>query len=167
MAVSPRELHRVVPSVIIYNDEGKFLIAKRGMHKVFPGKWHVPGGGVSMDDYEHLPVTTTNDKQWYYVIEKGLKREVKEELGIEIGKTQYLLDVAFIRPDGIPVIVLTYYAPYAGGELSFNDEETTDAKWVTLEEAKSYDLIDGIWKELEMVDAILTNKKLEHGNTLY
>jgi len=158
MAVPPRELHRVVPSVIIYNNEGKFLIAKRAANKIFPGKWHVPGGGVSMDDYEHLPSSSADTKQWYGVIEAGLKREVKEEIGIEIGKPEYLLDLAFIRPDGVPVIVLTYFAPYVAGEFSFNDQETVEVKWVTLQEAKSYDLIDGIWSELEMVDKILNKK---------
>lgn len=158
MSVSSRELHRIVPSVIVYNNERKFLIAKRSEDlKVFPGKWHVPGGGISMDDYEHLTPSTKGANQWYYVIENGLKREVKEEVGIEIGKPEYLLDLAFVRPDGIPVIVLTYFAPYAGGEIVLS-EEAVEVAWVTLEEAKSYDLIDGIWGELEMVEKILLER---------
>lgn len=110
-----------------------------------------------MDDYEHLTPSTKGANQWYYVIENGLKREVKEEVGIEIGKPEYLLDLAFVRPDGIPVIVLTYFAPYAGGEIVLS-EEAVEVAWVTLEEAKSYDLIDGIWGELEMVEKILLER---------
>ncbi len=159
MAVSPRELHRVVPSVIIYNFERKYLLAKRSDKlPVFPGLWHVPGGGLSMDDYDHLPPTTPNHKQWYNVIEEGLRREVREEVGIEIGKPEYLLDVAFIRPDGIPVIVLTYFAPFATGEI-VHTEESVETAWVTLKEAKNYKMIDGIWHEIEMVDNILKNRK--------
>lgn len=110
-----------------------------------------------MDDYEHLPSSSSGHKQWYSVIEEGLRREVREEVGVEIGKPTYLLDVAFIRPDGIPVIVLTYFAPYASGEI-VQTEEAVEAVWVSLEEVKNYDLIDGISGEIEMVDKILKSK---------
>ncbi len=159
MAVSPRELHRVVPTVLVYNNEGKFLLIKRSLDlKIFPGKWHCPGGGLSMDDYDHLPSSSPHQKQWYGVLEEALRREAREEAGIEIGKPEYLLDVAFIRPDGVPVIVLSYFASYAGGEF-VPSEEAVECAWATLEEAKSYDLIDGILGELEMVHNILEKRK--------
>ena len=163
MAVSPRELHRVVPSVIIYKTDmdgiQKYLIAKRSPGlKVFPGKWHVPGGGLSMDDYDHLPSSTKNDTQWYYVIEEALRREVREEVGLEIGKPEYLLDVAFVRPDGIPVIVLTYFASHVSGEV-VKSEESVDFAWVTAKEAGDYDMIEGIASEIKMVEDILTSRK--------
>jgi 8-oxo-dGTP pyrophosphatase MutT (NUDIX family) len=159
MAVSPRELHRVVPTVIIYNDDGNFLLIKRSPDlKIFPGKWHCPGGGLSMDDYDHLPSHSKHQKQWYGVVEEALRREAREEAGVEIGKPEYLLDVAFIRPDGIPVVVLSYFAPYAGGEFK-PSVEAVEMAWVSFEEAKSYDLIDGILGELEMVNNILKKRK--------
>ncbi len=162
MAVPPRELHRVAPTVIIYkideNNSIKYLLAKRSETlKVFPGLWHVPGGGLSMDDYDHLPSSTPKHKQWYFVIEEALRREVREEVGLEIGKPEYLLDVAFIRPDGIAVLVLTYFAPYASGEI-VKTEEAVETAWVTLEELKNYNLIDGIPGEIEMVDKILRKR---------
>ncbi len=157
--VPKQELHRVVPSVIIYNKERKYLIVKRSQKlKSFPGKWHVPGGGLSMDDYNHLPSSTPNQKQWYFVIEKALRREVMEEVGIEIGKPEYLLDVAFVRSDGVPVIVLTYFASYVGGQIK-KSPEAEEAKWVTYEEAKKHDLIDGIAGEIAQVDEILSSRQ--------
>ncbi|MEO8637331.1 MAG: NUDIX domain-containing protein [Candidatus Taylorbacteria bacterium] len=159
MSVPKKELHRVVPAVIIYNSEGKFLIVKRSSRlKIFPGKWHVPGGGLSMDDYMNLPSSSPKQKQWYYVIERALRREVREEVGLEIGKPTYLLDVAFILPNGVPVIVLTYYAKYASGKFK-SSEESVEMAWVSASEAKKYDLIEGIAGEIEMVDAILKAKK--------
>jgi len=159
MAVSPRELHRVVPTVLIYNEEGKFLLTKRSPDlKIFPGKWHGPGGGLSMDDYEHLPSASEVQKQWYNVVENALRREVREESGFEIGTPQYLIDVVFIRYDGIPVLVLSYFAPLVGGEFVLS-EEAVEHVWVTFEEAKKYDLIDGIINEIEMVDKILKERK--------
>lgn len=155
MAVSPRELHRVVPTVIIYNTEGKYLLVKRSVKlPVFPGKWHVPGGGISMDDYENLPPVSEENKQWLHVIEDGLKREVREEVGIEIGVPRYLQNAAFIRPDGIPVIVLVYYAPYGSGEIIKTDE-AEEAAWVTAEEVKDYDVLGDLVREIGMVDKIL------------
>ncbi len=35
------------------------------------------------------------------------------------------------------------------------DEDSIDYKWVTVEEAKNYDLIDGILEEIKMVEEIL------------
>jgi len=43
-----RELHRIAITTIIYNKDGKFLLTKRAPHKkVHPGKWTVPGGGLT------------------------------------------------------------------------------------------------------------------------
>jgi len=156
MEIKDRELHRITVTAIIYKD-GKYLITKRSPHKkVFPNKWTVPGGGMNVDDYINTPVSTKSG-QWYYAIEKTLRREVKEEVNLEIKKPVYLLDLAFISPQGTPVIVLSYYAEYDSGEIKL-DEDSTDYKWVTLEEAKQYDIIDGIWEEIEMVDKISKNK---------
>jgi len=71
-----------------------------------------------------------------------------------------LLDLAFIRPDGIPVITLSFYAPYKSGEVML-DEDATEFVWATYEECKIYDLIDGILNEIRMVDEILQGKSEE------
>ena len=78
---------------------------------------------------------------------------------MEVGKLNYLLDLVFIRPDGYPVVVLSYYCDWKSGEIKLN-EENVDYKWVTFEEAKNYDLIEGILEEIEMVNKI---KKAEIG----
>lgn len=158
MPVTPRELHRVVPTVIIYNDQGKYLLIKRSPDlKVFPGKWHCPGGGLSMDDYDHLPSTSDNHSQWYNVVEEALRREAREEAGVEIEKPEYLLDLVFIRPDGVPCLVLSYFAKYSGGEVKIS-EEAVEHVWATFEECKKYDLIDGMLGEIEMVEKILRSR---------
>ena len=115
--------------------------------KVWPGKWTVPGGGLTVDDYINTPKTT--ESIWYSALEKNLRREVKEECGLEIDNIRYLLDLVFIRPDGIPVVTLSFLADYKSGEVKLN-EESVDYAWVSLQEAKSYDLIEGILGELEL-----------------
>jgi 8-oxo-dGTP pyrophosphatase MutT (NUDIX family) len=158
MEIKDKELHRIALTAIIYNKEGKYLITRRALtRKAFPGKWTVPGGGLTVDDYMNSKPTNAAG-QWYYSLTTTLKREVREEVGLEIGPAEYLLDITFIRSDGIPVLILSYHAPYVSGEV-IHDDETIDSAWVTLEEAKKYDLIDGIIEEIEMVDKILKGKK--------
>lgn len=152
------ELHRIVTTTIIYN-EGKYLITKRAPHKkVHPNKWTVPGGGLEVNDYINTPSSTKGAPQWYGALEKSLRREIKEEVGLEIEKPEFLVDLTFIRPDGIPVIVFSYFAKYISGEIKM-DEDSVDFKWVTVEEAREYDLIDGIWEEISDVDKILNSRK--------
>lgn len=161
MEIKDKELHRVALTAIIYNGEGKYLITQRALtKKAFPGKWTVPGGGLMVDDYVNEKPTTAAG-QWYHSLINTLYREVREEVGIEIEKPEYLLDLTFIRPDGIPVVVLSYYAKHKSGEvdISHDDNHSIDYKWVTLVEAKNYDLIAGLWEEIEMVDKILNNQK--------
>lgn len=147
-------LHFVVATAIIVKD-GKFLIAKRAGHeKAFPNKWTVPGGKLVLHEYSHLPKTSPNHPQWYNVVDWVLHKEVKEEVGLEIHKPQYLCDLVFVRPDGYPVVTLSYWARYKEGEAK-PGKDLTDCAWVTLKEAKNYDLIDGIWDELAEVQKIL------------
>ena len=157
-----KELHRIVATCIIHKDgplrsrEGeasKYLITKRALNKkAWPGLWTVPGGGVSVDDYVNEPAN--NHGVWYGALEKTLRREISEEVGLEVGKIDYLLDMTFIRPDKIPVVTISFYAPFKSGDVILNPE-SIDHAWVSFEEAKSYELIGGIIDEIEMVDKIL------------
>jgi len=154
MEIKDKELHRIAVTCIIYNKKGEFLVTKRSpFKKVHPNKWTVPGGGLETDDYINTPQTHGN-AGWYGALQKALIREVYEEVNIKIGKANYLLDMTFIRPDGIPVLVLSYYAPYISGKVKL-DEDATEYRWVTIREAKKLDLIPGMLDEIEMVDKIL------------
>jgi len=156
--INNKELHRIATTVLIYKPDFTYLITKRAMHKkMMPGKWHIPGGGLTTDDYVHGPSSTEGAKQWYGALQNTMIREVKEEVDLKIGKPEFLLDLTAIRPDGTPLLVLSYFAPYVSGEVKL-DEDSTDSAWVTLIEAKKYDLIDGIWDEIREVDEILKSR---------
>ena len=155
MEIKDKKLHRITSTAIIHKD-GKYLILQSSFDKkAFPGKWTVPGGGLEIDDYINTP-KTTND-HWYFAIEKSLRREIKEECDLEVGKIKYLLDIAFIKPDGTPAIILSFYCPYESGDVKL-DEDNIDHAWVSHEEAKHYDLVEGLLGEIEMVDNILKGK---------
>jgi 8-oxo-dGTP pyrophosphatase MutT (NUDIX family) len=162
MEIKYKDLHRIVTTTIIYKKNKsnfEFLITKRAPHKkVHPNKWTVPGGGLETDDYINLKPSTKGAPQWYGALNNSLIREIKEEVNLKIGKPELLVDITFIRPDGIPVIIFSYFAKYISGEVKL-DEDTTDFKWATLKEAQKYDLIDGIWGEIRDVEKILKSRK--------
>ena len=152
------QLHYVVVTAIVTNNEGKFLIAKRAdWEKAFPGKWTVPGGKLEVLDYALKQKDTSS--HWYNVFENVAKREVKEEVGFELKNIGYVASLVYIRPDGIPAIIVSLYAePKEENAPVKLCDALTDFAWVTLEEAKNYDLIEGIYEELEILD-----KKLKTG----
>lgn len=150
---SDPRLHFVVATAIIVKDK-KFLIAKRApWEKAFPDRWTVPGGKLVLHEYEHLP-KTAGFPQWYNVVDWVLHKEVRDEAGLEIEKPNFLCDLVFVRPDGYPVVTLSYWAHYKGGEVKLG-KDLTDHAWVTVEEAKNYDLIEGIWDELNEVSKLI------------
>jgi isopentenyldiphosphate isomerase len=49
-SIKDKELHRITTTCLVYTDDFKYLITKRAMHKkVMPGKWTIPGGGLSVE----------------------------------------------------------------------------------------------------------------------
>ena len=146
-----QRLHFVATTAIVVK-AGRFLIAKRaGWEKMHPNRWTVPGGKLKLDEYKAAPMFFN---QYYNVAGWVVKKEVKEEVGLEIDDPKYVCDLVAIRPDGYPVLVISYWANHKNGEVKLSDE-LTDHAWVTLEEAKNYDLIEGIWDELKIVAGLI------------
>lgn len=166
VVVSEKEKHRVVATAIIYR-RGKYLLLKRSDNeKAFPGKWTVPGGGLHPDDYLKTK-PTTKAGQWYFALAHSLAREVKEETALVVSDFKYLLDLAFVRPDGVPAIVLSFFAISKSGVVKLGDDMLVASAWVTAKEAQKYDLIDGIKEEILMADRLLRGQKIPNRETLF
>lgn len=152
-------LHEVVMSTIIVKDN-KFLITRRSPNKKrFPGMWTIPGGKFETKDYIDLPKST--EFYWYNVLEQVLRREVSEEVGLQITNIEYITSLATVHADGMPSLVITCIADYVTGEVTLQKDEADDFKWVNIEETKAYKLIDGIYDELVMADKHLKGVKTE------
>ncbi len=149
----------VVITAIIQKD-GKYLITRRSMNKPrFPGMWTVPGGHLEPEDFMSYPKDT--EHYWYNVLEKALAREIQEEVGLAIENVRYVTSLATEHKDGAASIVISCLADYVSGEVKLQADETDKAEWVTAEEAKDYELLDGIYDELVMADALRKGEKYD------
>jgi 8-oxo-dGTP pyrophosphatase MutT (NUDIX family) len=152
------KMHYVVVTGILVK-EGKFLIAKRAeWEKAFPGRWTVPGGKLEVLDYALRAKDTPH--HWYNVFEDLLRREVKEEAGIEIENIGYVTSMVYIRPDNIPCIIVSLFAKPKSDNIRLCNA-LTEYSWVSLEEARDYDLIEGLYEELEILDRYLKTGCIE------
>ncbi len=147
--VPTKDLHRVVVTCIIRKRD-RVLIRKRNASGPFPNRWEVPGGGLEPEDYVNLPQNSPDG--WENVLEDVVvRREVRQETGLEIGQPMYLGNSIFVREtDGIPVVVLRFWAYYASGAVVL-DDSATEWKWIAAEEAGSYQLIGSIARDIQRV----------------
>lgn len=107
--------------------DGRILLVKRRFE---PGKglWSIPGGLVELGE----------------PVEEAVKREVKEETGIEI-ELDGLLDVIdnIIRDEDGKIrfhyILIDYLAHPTGGALNHSSREVIDLRWVKIDELHRYE----------------------------
>ena len=158
----PKKVHYVTVTAIpirYFGDVRKYFIAKRSMSEdSFPGRWTVPGGRLEVSDYANRPKDTPDC--WYNVLESVVVREVKEEtnLDIDVSSIGYVTSMVFMRANKVPGLIISLYANVLEGDVKLSDE-LTDYVWVSLDEAKNYDLIEGIYEELEILDSKLRGER--------
>jgi len=138
--------------VVLRESDKRCLILKRHeREKAHPGKYAFPGGKLEWINLDITKPTRMNGEviDFENAVEDLLKREAFEEAGIEIqdGLT-YLNSVAFVRPDGIPVVLVKFAAKYKSGDIKLEKGGFTDFAWVNQEEAIKYDCIQGVHEEI-------------------
>lgn len=134
--------HIVHISAMIIREDKKFLIIKRLPTEVaHPDTWTFPGGKAEEEE-KVLDV---------------LKREVKEEAGLDIeDRYDFLWDYAFRRPDGHTVKGFCFRVWPKPGEVKLESGRQAYA-WITLDELDRYEFAPGAkekirenaWKWLE------------------
>jgi len=150
------KLFYLVANVVIYREEdGKCLILKRHEREIaHPSKYCVPGGKL---EWQNLPMgghTRLNGEVLDYenAVEELLVRESLEEAGVELDLSKglkYVNSIAFIRPDGIPVVLVKFAAKYKQGGIVLEEGGFTDYAWVDEHEVDSFDCIKGVQDEVK------------------
>ncbi len=123
-----------VAAGVIKNSEGKILIAQRDLDRAQGGLWEFPGGKLEEGETR----------------EDALKREIKEELMIDIEVEKYLDEKTFQYPEK-EINLIALECRLIGGELKATEHE--DVKWVNKEELKNYEFAPA---DLFIIEKILS-----------
>ncbi|MBI3120210.1 MAG: NUDIX domain-containing protein [Candidatus Kerfeldbacteria bacterium] len=148
------KLFYVVAMVVPYRkSDGRCLLLKRsGKAAVHPGLFCVPGGKLEWQDLDLTHPTTIKGDVLNFdqILETLARRETKEEANIELQDTFYCIDNgAFVRPDGIPVVLIVFAGIYLRGEVKPEAGAFTDFTWATPEEARALQCIEGTVELME------------------
>ena len=106
-------------NALVEDGEGRVLLARRGIEPDM-GKWDVIGG--FLDEYEH-PLD-------------GLRREVREETGLEVEPGEFVcatVDWYGEGPDAVATLNLTWTARILSGEPAPEDD-VAELRWFTPDE---------------------------------
>ena len=122
---------RIVTVAFIRNTPGQYLLCRMPEnHGVYPGQWGLVGGGLENGE----------------TIEEAIRREVQEEIGLELREITQLFfsddrRVKKLRDGGTEeqYLVYLYFAGVAEGEITLCDEWSEYA-WVNEEEIHGMDL---------------------------
>ncbi|MGK7920378.1 MAG: 8-oxo-dGTP diphosphatase MutT [Trichodesmium sp.] len=111
--------HKLIGVAVIWNEAGQILIDKRKPGGAFGGLWEFPGGKKESEE----------------TIEDCIKREILEELGIEIAVEEHLITVDHAYSE-IRVTLDVYHCRYLGGTPK--TIECEEFRWVTLDEIDQF-----------------------------
>jgi 8-oxo-dGTP diphosphatase len=117
----PLTVQKVAAAVI--EKEGKILIARRKQGDTQSGKWEFPGGKIE-------PGETP---------EACLKRELREELGIEAEVGAFLCSTRFAYLH-MAVELLFYRTAYVSGEITLREHDRIE--WVSPEALTDFDFLE-------------------------
>jgi len=116
-ALDLKMIQKVTAGVI--EKDGKILIARRKSGKCIGPNWEFPGGKLEKGE----------------TLEECLKRELKEELDIEVEIKDYIASSTFFCGDK-KIILVAYLVKYISGEVKLVDH--VEAKWVHTYELSKY-----------------------------
>lgn len=107
---------------LIKNDIGEILVARRGINQPFPKMLEFPGGKVDPDE-PHF---------------SALARELNEELGIQVQKANFVLEVPFEYSEGSVVLHVWSVEAYEGKPYGAEGQEVF---WLPIPEIKDSDFL--------------------------
>jgi len=121
--------------IVFHPTENKFLILKRSPDSFSrPNDWDFPGGNVLFGEYH----------------EESLRREIKEEAGLEVVNLKPLQVKTDMRGE-IYCIFINYTAQATSTEVALSHEHT-DYKWISKDEFLKMETADFLKQAIEECD---------------
>lgn len=111
--------HKQIGVAVIYDNDGRILIDRRKQEGLLGGLWEFPGGKIEPNE----------------AVEDCVRREIKEELDIEIEVNDRLITVNHAYSH-FKVTLNVFNCTHLSGEPK--PIECDEIKWVTLDEIDSY-----------------------------
>jgi len=111
--------HKKVGVAVIRNQKGEILIARRLATGLMGGLWEFPGGKIEPNE----------------TVQQCIKREILEEIGIEIQVEEELITINHQYPQ-FYVTLIVHYCSYLKGEPQ--PLECQEVRWVTLAEIANF-----------------------------
>ncbi len=73
------------------------------------------------------------------ILEATLKREILEEVGVEIGNIQFVTSTAFFTDDGRSVVNMVFVCDWQSGEPRVVDpDEVASVHWMTFDDIRNH-----------------------------
>lgn len=142
-------MKKIYPVVVaaIMDDQNRFLLTKRKSPKNEWNKWQFPGGELEFGE----------------LIEEALKREIKEELGVEIEVEKFIPKIFEIRrkEDNFHGLFFVYLS-HLKNPISqiVLDDEASEYGWFSIDQIKELDGLVGLKEITEEIKDFLFNTKL-------
>ncbi|ARV61492.1 DNA mismatch repair protein MutT [Nostocales cyanobacterium HT-58-2] len=111
--------HKIIGVAVIWNDKGQILIDRRRAEGLMGGLWEFPGGKVEPGES----------------IEECIRREIFEELGIEIEVAEHLITIDHTYTH-LRVTLTVHNCRYVAGIPQ--PIECEEIRWVSLDELEQY-----------------------------
>ena len=108
----------------IIKKDNQYLIVQRNKNKHLGLKWEFPGGKVDKNES----------------FESALKREIQEELNIEINIYKKIAEETY-KDEKIDIILHYYLCSQKNGTIILSEHENLD--WVTKKNFEKYDFAEG------------------------
>jgi len=125
----------IAVKAFIISDDSILLIKRSLKDKHKPGVWEVPGG--RLNELSEDPIL-------------GLKREVKEEIGLNIEVISPIRVHSFTRDDNQKITMISFLCKPLNSEIILSTEHS-EAKWVSKKEVKTL-LVSDFHENIDVIN---------------
>lgn len=127
--------HKVIGVGVIWNTQGQILIDRRRPEGLLGGLWEFPGGKIETGE----------------TVEECIKREIQEELGIEIEVGSHLITIDHTYTHLRVTLTVHHCHHPTGCPMPI---ECDEFRWVTLDEIDQFPFPKG---NVQIIDALRQN----------